>query len=115
METIDTLHQLGKKVLCYFSGGSYEPGRPDSGEFAEADLGKELDGWPGEKWVKLDSEGVRKIMKERVELAGQKKCDGIDVDNVDGFVSSLLLLPPLSPAVKTNTLPPPLCTNTSPI
>lgn len=86
-ETIDTLHRLGKKVICYFSGGSYEPGRPDSGEFEEADLGKELDGWPGEKWLKLSSENVRRIMKGRVELASEKGCDGVDPDNVDGYVS----------------------------
>ncbi|KAF2868584.1 glycoside hydrolase superfamily [Massariosphaeria phaeospora] len=84
-ETIDTLHRLGKKVICYFSGGSYEPGRPDSGEFEDADSGKELDGWPGEKWLKLSSANVRRIMKGRVELAHQKGCDGVDPDNVDGF------------------------------
>lgn len=86
-ETIDTLHRLGKKVICYFSGGSYEPGRPDSDQFKEEDKGKELDGWPGEKWLKLGSDNVRKIMKGRIELAAQKGCDGIDPDNVDGYVS----------------------------
>jgi hypothetical protein len=86
-ETIDTLHRLGKKVLCYFSGGSYEPYRPDSGEFEEGDKGETMDGWPDEKWLKLGSENVRKIMKGRVEIASQKGCDGVDVDNVDGYVS----------------------------
>ncbi|KAF2450889.1 glycoside hydrolase family 114 protein [Karstenula rhodostoma CBS 690.94] len=84
-ETIATLHRLGKKVICYFSGGSYEPGRPDSGEFKEEDMGKELDGWPGERWLKLGSDNVRGIMRGRVELAGKKGCDGVDPDNVDGF------------------------------
>ncbi|OAG05914.1 endo alpha-1,4 polygalactosaminidase precursor [Paraphaeosphaeria sporulosa] len=84
-ETIATLHRLGKKVICYFSGGSYEPRRPDSGDFKEEDMGKELDGWPGERWLKLGSENVRGIMKKRVELAGKKGCDGVDPDNVDGF------------------------------
>lgn len=90
-ETIDTLHALGKKVICYFSGGSYEPGRPDSSQFKmsgeDADVGKELDGWPDEKWLRLGSENVRRIMKGRVELAGSKGCDGVDPDNVDGYVS----------------------------
>jgi hypothetical protein len=87
-ETIDTLHRLGKKVICYFSGGSYENFRPDSGEFGDGDLGKELDGWPGERWLRLSSENVRRIMKERVEMAHHKGCDGVDPDNVDGYVSS---------------------------
>ncbi|KAF2731627.1 hypothetical protein EJ04DRAFT_365375 [Polyplosphaeria fusca] len=84
-ETIDTLHRLGKRVLCYFSGGSYEPYRPDSDRFQEGDMGSVMDGWPDEKWLKLSSDNVRKIMKGRVELAGQKGCDGVDVDNVDGY------------------------------
>jgi hypothetical protein len=87
-ETIDTLHRLGKKVICYFSGGSFEPGRPDSEEFDSEDLGAELDGWPGERWLKLGSDGVREIMRKRVELAHEKGCDGIDPDNVDGYVST---------------------------
>ncbi|KAL1611981.1 hypothetical protein SLS60_000204 [Paraconiothyrium brasiliense] len=84
-DTISTLHRLGKKVICYFSGGSYEPGRPDSGDFKEEDMGKELDGWPGEKWLRLGNENVRNIMKGRVQLARRKGCDGVDPDNVDGF------------------------------
>lgn len=86
-DTIDALHALGKKVICYFSGGSYESNRPDSKEFEEGDKGKTLDGWPDEKWLKLGSENVRKIMKGRVELAKEKGCDGVDPDNVDGYVS----------------------------
>jgi hypothetical protein len=90
--TIAALHNAGKRVLCYFSGGSYEPGRPDSGEFKEEDMGAGLEGWPGERWVRLGSEGIRKIMKGRVELAAQKGCDGVDVDNVDGYVSMIFPL-----------------------
>lgn len=87
-ETIETLHRLGKKVICYFSSGSYEPYRPDSGDFEDADLGKELDGWPGERWLKLGSENVRNIMSKRINLAHDKGCDAIDPDNVDGYVST---------------------------
>jgi len=84
-ETIERLHNLGKKVICYFSAGSYENWRSDAGEFKPEDLGKALDGWPGEKWLKLDNENVRRIMKERVNLAKKKGCDGVDPDNVDGY------------------------------
>lgn len=86
-DTVATLHRLGKKVICYFSGGSYEPGRPDSDDFKKEDMGKELDGWPGERWLKLGSDNVREIMQKRVKLAAQKGCDGVDPDNVDGYVS----------------------------
>lgn len=85
-----TLQNDGKKVICYFSAGSYENFRPDKGRFNESDLGKELDGWPGERWLNLRSANVRSIMSDRIKLAWSKGCDAIDPDNVDGYVSRLL-------------------------
>ncbi|KAF2099008.1 hypothetical protein NA57DRAFT_39725 [Rhizodiscina lignyota] len=82
---VDGLHRLGKKVICYFSAGSYEPDRPDSSDFHSSDKGKELDGWPGEYWLNLSSSNVRDIMKKRMDVAVQKGCDAIDPDNVDGY------------------------------
>jgi hypothetical protein len=87
--TIDTLHRLGKRVLCYFSAGSYEPDRPDSNNFKSSDMGKELSGWPQEKWLDLNSNNVRDIMSKRLQLAAQNGCDGVDPDNTDGYVSKL--------------------------
>ncbi|KAF1835306.1 endo alpha-1,4 polygalactosaminidase precursor [Decorospora gaudefroyi] len=84
-ETIDRLHERGKKVICYFSAGSYEDWRPDASEFQPEDLGEKLDGWPGEKWVDLSSENVRRIMRDRISMAAEKGCDGVDPDNVDGY------------------------------
>ncbi|KAF2993832.1 hypothetical protein E8E13_002433 [Curvularia kusanoi] len=84
-ETIADFQNLGKKVICYFSGGSFESWRPDAGKFEAADKGKNLDGWPGEKWLNISSERVRSIMKSRLELASGKKCNGVDPDNVDGY------------------------------
>jgi hypothetical protein len=92
VETIQRLHESGKKVICYFSAGSYEDWRPDASEFAKEDLGAKLDGWAGEKWVDLRSENVRKIIQNRVQLAKEKECDGVDPDNVDGYVCPRLPL-----------------------
>lgn len=92
-ETISALHAMGKKVICYYSAGSYEPDRPDSKEFKDGDQGKGVDGWPGEKWLNLRSKNVRNINEKRLELAQQKGCDGVDPDNVDAFVSLLLVSP----------------------
>jgi hypothetical protein len=36
--------------------------------------------------LKLDSIDVRDIMKRRIKMAKEKSCDGIDPDNVDGYV-----------------------------
>ncbi|KAK0121554.1 hypothetical protein ONS95_009844 [Cadophora gregata] len=83
--TIDNLHSLGRKVICYFSAGSYEDFRPDSKSFEKSDYGKPLDGWPGEWWLNVSSPNVREIMTTRIELAKTKGCDGVDPDNVDGY------------------------------
>jgi hypothetical protein len=48
-------------------------------------LGKELDGWKGERWVDVRDEGVRDVMRNRMDLAREKGFDGVDPDNVDGF------------------------------
>lgn len=77
-ETFDALKRLGKKSICYFSAGSYEPGRADSGDFVAGDKGLELEGWPGEYWLNLNSANVRSIMTKRIQLAASKGCDGID-------------------------------------
>lgn len=84
-QTIADLHAKGKKVICYFSAGSYENWRPDQAQFPAAALGKNLDGWPGEKWLDVRDATVRSIMKARLDLAQQKKCDAVDPDNVDGY------------------------------
>lgn len=75
----------GRKVICYFSAGSYEPYRPDAAAFAMADLGNELDGWPGERWLDTRSAAVRDIMKARLDVAKQRGCDAVEPDNVDGY------------------------------
>jgi len=86
--TIQELQSQNRKVVCYFSAGSYEDWRPDANEFKKSDYGKELDGWPGEYWLNTSSVNVRKIMSERLSLAASKGCDGVDPDNVDAFDNS---------------------------
>lgn len=75
-------------MICYFSAGSYESNRPDSGNFTASDKGKELDGWPGEYWLNTKSSNVRSIMSARIALAESKGCDGVDPDNIDAYDNS---------------------------
>ncbi|KAL3469350.1 endo alpha-1,4 polygalactosaminidase [Aspergillus californicus] len=84
-ETITELHTLGKKVICYFSAGTYEDWRADESAFLESDLGANLDDWEGERWLDLASDNVRSIMASRLDVAVQKGCDGVDPDNVDAY------------------------------
>lgn len=83
--TIAKLHAAGRKVICYFSAGSYEGWRPDNGAFAPGVCGKPLDGWPNERWLDIRAANVLTIMLRRLDLAQQKGCDGVEPDNVDGY------------------------------
>lgn len=84
--TITAMQKGGKKVICYFSAGSWENWRKDKDSFPKKDLGKVMDGWPDERWVNISSVAVRAIMAQRIKLAAEKGCDAIDPDNMDGYV-----------------------------
>jgi hypothetical protein len=83
--TIDALHAAGRKVICYFSAGTYENWRPDAAKFPASSYGSAVDGWPGENWLDTRNATVRTIMKARMDLAVSKHCDGLEPDNVDGY------------------------------
>ena len=84
-QQINVWHSQGKKVVCYFSAGSYENWRSDARLFPQASLGKDLDDWQGERWIDVRSDIVKLIMQVRILTAVVKGCDGIDPDNIDGF------------------------------
>ncbi|CZT04310.1 uncharacterized protein RAG0_18103 [Rhynchosporium agropyri] len=84
--TIAGLQKQGKIVVCYFSAGTYEPWRPDAGNFTNEDKGLSLaPEWPDEYWLRVNNMNVRRIMTNRIQLAAAKGCDGIDPDNTDGY------------------------------
>jgi hypothetical protein len=85
-DTIQGLHMLGKKVICYFSAGSAEDWRPDYGNFTATDLGNPLGDWPGERYINISSPTVWDIMKARIDLAKEKGCDAIDPDNLGVYI-----------------------------
>lgn len=86
--TISDLQAAGRKVICYFSGGSYEEWRDDEGEFNGNELGKTLDGWEDERWLDIRSTNVHRIMKARLDTARDKGCDGVEPDNMDGYLNN---------------------------
>lgn len=85
---IADLHSRGIKVVCYFSAGTHEDWRPDADDFPESILGNDLADWPGERWLDIrDLQTLGPIMLGRIRLAVLKGCDGVDPDNVDGYVN----------------------------
>jgi hypothetical protein len=86
--TIDELHAQGKKVICYFSAGSYESWRPDAGQYPESVKGKS-NGWAGEKWLDIRQIDIlSKVIEPRLDDARAKGCDGVDPDNMDGYANN---------------------------
>lgn len=79
------MHNAGQRVICYFSAGSWEDWRVDANGFPNAAIGEPLAGWPGERWLDTRHPDVRSRMIERLDLAQDKHCDGVEPDNVDGL------------------------------
>jgi len=82
---IAAIQAIGKRVICYFSAGSYESWRSDAANFDSSDYANTLDGWEDERWLDIRSNNVQSIMKTRLDLAVEKGCDGVEPDNMDAY------------------------------
>ena len=85
---IRRLHDAGRIVICYFSAGTAEAFREDSGRFPESALGAELPNYPDERFVNVRDETVRSIMEDRVTAAEAAGCDGIHPSGLAAFSAS---------------------------
>ncbi|MGQ0804430.1 MAG: endo alpha-1,4 polygalactosaminidase [Actinomycetota bacterium] len=86
--TIDALHADGRRVVCYFSAGSWEEHRPDADDFPTDALGAPLDPpFDDERWLDVRNPALHPIMEERLDLAVAKDCDAVEPDNVDGYTN----------------------------
>lgn len=75
-------------VICYFSAGTLERWRADANRFDDAVIGLPNTDWPGEFWLDIRQlDKVMPIIIDRLELAVSKGCDGVDPDNVDGYIN----------------------------
>lgn len=84
--SVADLRGAGRKVVCYLSAGSWEDWRPDAGDFPQALLGKNYQGWPGERWLdirQLDLLGP--LMQARLDQCQAKGFDAVEPDNIDGY------------------------------
>lgn len=86
--TIKSIHASGRFAVCYFSAGSWESWRPDAKAFPSFVIGNDYEGWPGEKWLDIRQIDVLgPIMTQRIKLCKQKGFDGVDPDNVNGYLN----------------------------
>jgi len=78
----------GVRVICYLNAGAWEDWRSDHDAFPEGILGNEYEGWPGERWLDIRRiDLLAPIMIARLNLCAQKGFDGVDPDNIDGYMN----------------------------
>ncbi len=85
---INDLHARGVKIICYISVGSWEDKRPDAGQFPPEVLGRDYEGWPGERWLDIRRiDLLSPIMQARLDLCRAKGFDGVEPDNIEIYTN----------------------------
>ena len=90
---VEALKQAGHRVLCYVSAGTYEPWRPDKERFRQGGalagfVGPVNEDWAPERWLLVDPahvDDVLAIQADRMDLAVEKGCEGLEFDNLDPY------------------------------
>lgn len=86
--TVSRLQTSGSRVICYLNAGSWENWRPDADTFPEKLLGSDYQGWPGERWLDIRQlELLAPIMESRLDKCQAKGFDGVEPDNIDGYLN----------------------------
>jgi len=85
---VEAFHAQGRKVICYVSVGSWEDWRPDKDQFPAEVIGKDYEGWEGEKWLDIRRiDLLAPVLRDRFDLCQEKGFDGLEPDNIDGYTS----------------------------
>ncbi|MAT42141.1 MAG: endo alpha-1,4 polygalactosaminidase [Anaerolineaceae bacterium] len=85
-EMVQALQDQDKLVMCYLSAGSWEDWRPDADLYPPEVIGKNYEGWPGEKWLDIRQiETLAPILENRLDLCLEKGFDGVEADNMDNY------------------------------
>jgi hypothetical protein len=84
--TVKDLHDRGFKVVCYIEVGGAENYRDDYDQFPPETLGRNMAGWPGEKWIDIRHPEVVRIIKDRIKMCADKGYDAIEPDLDTSYV-----------------------------
>jgi len=97
--TIANLKAQGRKVVCYFSAGTYEGWRPDwkvhfpfitSNSYTgnKPPFAGKMEYWD-ERWLDIRRiDLLEPIMRARLQMAKDKGCDAVEPDNMDAYSNS---------------------------
>lgn len=82
--TVQVLHDRGRRVICYLSGGSWEPYRPDADQFPDSVKSGPVPEWEDERWLDITQLDVLKpLMAARMDLCKEKGFDAVEPDWAD--------------------------------
>jgi hypothetical protein len=87
-ELIDKLHNKGKKVVCYFSGGTIEKHRDDIDDYyAVKGLIKDKNAFTewDELWLDYRMPEIKPLIRNRMKIAIDKNCDALEVDCLGAY------------------------------
>lgn len=85
---VDYYHDRGTKVICYISVGSFEDWRVDVDQFPPEVLGKDYEGWTGEKWLDIRRiDLLAPIMLARLDECAAKGFDAVEPDNMEIYTN----------------------------
>ncbi len=85
---VEHYHGQGTKVICYISVGSYENWRPDADQFPPEVIGKDYEGWSGEKWLDIRRiDLLAPIMLARLDECTAKGFDAVEPDNMEIYTN----------------------------
>jgi hypothetical protein len=84
--TVADLRGRGRTAICYVNAGALEDWRPDADRYPDEIVGDPLDDWQGERWLDIrETEVLRPILADRLDLCASKGFTGVETDNVDGY------------------------------
>ncbi|WP_148713769.1 endo alpha-1,4 polygalactosaminidase [Chitinolyticbacter meiyuanensis] len=88
-QQVAQLKAQGKRVICYLNAGAWEEYREDKDAFPASVLGKEYEGWEGERWLDIRQIALlAPIMRARLDLCRDKGFDGVEPDNIEGYTNN---------------------------
>ncbi len=83
---VAALKAKGAYLVCYINVGAFEDWRPDKDAFPTEVIGKEYDGWEGERWLDIRrAAALEPVLTKRFERCRDKGFDAVEPDNLDGF------------------------------
>ena len=84
-DDLTSLHEQGRRYLCYLSAGTVESFRDDADLFPRHAVGNVVPDFPNERWLDLRDAEVRALMAKRIVALAEAGCDGVAPASLTGY------------------------------